>query len=337
MLVVDELIKKKEYDFIRENNNLKNIMFLTLGGSHAYGTNIETSDVDIRGVALNSASDLIGFSTFEQVVDTPTDTTIYSFNKFVSLIINCNPNTIELLGNKDYYLLSKEGKLLLDNKHLFLSQRAFSAFSGYATQQLRRLENALARDSYPQPDKERHIKALCEASMLTFDESYAQFDGDNSIKLSIDTSAKEGLEAELYVDVALNHYPLRDIKNILTDMNNTIRNFDKLNQRNRKKDDAHLNKHAMHLIRLYLMCLDILEKCEINTYRGDDLELLLNIRMGRYQNADGSYKKEFFELVGEFEKKVLYAKKNTSLPKVPNMKKIEELVMTVNKGVITSG
>lgn len=336
MLDINKLIQNQEYNFIRENEHLQNIMFLTLGGSHAYGTNIESSDVDIRGVTLNSISDLLGFGTFEQVTDISTDTTIYGFNKFVSLLINCNPNTIELLGNNEYYMLSKEGKLLLQNKNLFLSQKAIASFGGYATQQLRRLENALARDVYQQSDKEHHIKATCESSLLQFENKYTDFDS-NSIKLMIDNSNKENIDVEIFTDIVLTHYPLRDIKNILTDMTNTISNFEKLNSRNKKKDDLHLNKHAMHLIRLYLMCLDILEKEEINTYRANDIELLMSIRNGEYQKDDGGYKQEFFDIVRDFENKVEYARKNTSLPKFPDMKKIEDLVITINKGVVNFG
>jgi predicted nucleotidyltransferase len=53
--------------------------------------------------------------------------------------------------------MSKEGKLLRDNIGLFLSQKAAKSFGGYSTAQLRRLQNTLARDSYPQPEKEKHI------------------------------------------------------------------------------------------------------------------------------------------------------------------------------------
>ena len=62
------------------------IVFLTLGGSYAYGTNVDTSDIDIRGCALNSRNDILGLSNFEQVVNTQTDTTIYSFNKLINLL-----------------------------------------------------------------------------------------------------------------------------------------------------------------------------------------------------------------------------------------------------------
>ena len=47
-------IKKPEYEFLEKNEHLgKNIILLGLGGSHAYGTNTETSDLDVRGCALN--------------------------------------------------------------------------------------------------------------------------------------------------------------------------------------------------------------------------------------------------------------------------------------------
>lgn len=336
MLDVDNLVKSTVYDFLRNDKRLKHIMFLTLGGSHAYGTNVDGSDIDIRGVALNLPSDLIGLSQFEHVIDLETDTTIYAFNKLIWLLINCNPNTIELLGNKEYYMLSEEGQLLLDNKHLFLSQRAIHSFGGYATQQLRRLENALARDVYDQPTKEHHIKTACESSMKSFAGKYTEFN-ENAIRLFVDHSQKDEFEMELFADFSLKHYPLRDVKNILNDLQGVLKTYGKMNQRNRKKDDFHLNKHAMHLVRLYLMCLDIIEKGEINTYREHDLDLLMKIRNGYYQKEDGSYQKEFFEIIDDFEQKLQVAIKHTNLPKSPDMEAIEELVMAVNRGVILRG
>lgn len=94
---ISRMLCGSEYDFLRENEHLKDrIVLLTLGGSHAYGTNVETSDVDIRGCALNTPSDILGMTNFEQVVDTSTDTTVYSFNRLISLLVSCNPNTIEI-------------------------------------------------------------------------------------------------------------------------------------------------------------------------------------------------------------------------------------------------
>lgn len=330
---IKKVVNSAEYDFLRTNKHLKDkIIFLTLGGSHAYGTNIETSDVDIRGCALNRPSDLIGLTNFEQVVHEPTDTTVYSFNKLVSLLLNCNPNVIEMLGCKPehYIMVTDVGRELINNQKLFLSQKAVNSFGGYANQQLRRLENALARDSYSQVEKERHILGSCMSTMMSFGEHYTSFP-DGSIKLFIDKSNHEDLTSEIFADINLSHYPLRDYKNIWSDMNNIVKDYGKLNKRNRKKDDAHLNKHAMHLIRLYLMCLDVLEKEEIITYRKKDHDLLMSIRSGAYQKEDGTYRKEFFDMVDDFEKRLSYAKNNTSLPDKPNMQLVEEFVMSVNR------
>ena len=73
-----EKINRKEYDFLRNDPHLGNrIMLLTLGGSHAYGTNNENSDLDIRGITAEFPNEIIGRSNFEQVINHETDTTIY--------------------------------------------------------------------------------------------------------------------------------------------------------------------------------------------------------------------------------------------------------------------
>ena len=69
-------------------------------------------------------------------------------------------------------------------------------------------------------------------------------------------------------------------------MHSVVKDYDKIGKRNKKKDDNHLNKHAMHLIRLFMMAVDILEKGEIRTNRKSDLNLLLRIRAGGFQKED---------------------------------------------------
>ena len=135
-----ELLKSGSYDFIRTNERLGDrIMLLGLGGSHAYGTANENSDVDFRGITLNLPSDLIGLTKFEQYVDDGTDTVIYSFNKMVKLLLECNPNTCEILGLEDdqYLIKSPLGQELRENAGIFLSMRAVRSFGRYANDQLR--------------------------------------------------------------------------------------------------------------------------------------------------------------------------------------------------------
>ncbi len=330
---IKKLLNTTEYSFLKEDKHLgNNIMLLTTGGSHAYGTNVEGSDIDVRGITLSRKEELLGLSSFEQFEDKNTDTIIYEFNKVARLLLNCNPNIIEIMGTKEDHILilSNEGKLLKDNIDIFLSQRVIQSFGGYATAQLRRLQNALARDNYPQIEKENHILNSIINQMNHLKEHYEQFTSDD-ISLYIDDSSKDNFEKEIFMDISLKHYPLRDFKNIYSEMSNVVKDYNKLNHRNKKKDDLHLNKHAMHLLRLLIMGTEILEGRGINTYRETDREFLLDIRNGKYQNDDGSYSKEYFELVDMYEKKMQYAAKNTNLPTLPDMKKIDELVIEINK------
>jgi len=333
MIDVLSVWNSKEYEHLRNNKNIENIMFLTLGGSHAYGTNVEGSDIDIRGVCLNPSMSLIGLSPFEQEVCIETDTTIYSFNKIIQLLINCNPNTIELLGckNESYYipdtLSGTLGRLLLKGKNLFLSKRAAYSFGGYATAQLRRLQNAVGREKVGETLKQKHILdsiknawigegGIAKRHGLTEHLYNFFFDENNDLQLR---------PTAMGMTIASNR-----LCAALSEINNIVSTYDKLNKRNSKKDDVHLNKHAMHLVRLYLMAFDILEKEEINTYRENDIDFLLTIRNGKYQLEDGTFSNELFDLIDEYEKRLDYAKNNTSLPEQPNIKDIEEFVSMIN-------
>lgn len=331
---IKKLIASPPYDFLRTDEHLKGrLILLALGGSYAYGTNLESSDVDLRGCALNRPQDILGLSNFETLVNNELDVSIFSFNKLIHLLYQCNPNIIEILGCKPehYLVLTDTGKQLADNRKMFLSQRAAYTFGGYAFSQLRRLENAIARDKLSQDKKEVHIRNSIDKVITNFNKEERP-SSSVAYHLEVDDGVHEDFEKETFITVDLKHYPVRDLKALINDINNVIRDYENdLHGRNRKKDDFHLNKHAMHLVRLYLMCIDILEKEEIITYREKDHDLLMDIRNGKYQHEDGTFDNSFFDMVDELSKKMDYAKANTSLPRSPDMKKIEEFVMDVNR------
>lgn len=333
---IKEKVSSTEYDFLRSNEHLgKNIILLGLGGSHAYGTQTETSDLDVRGIALNKKNEILTNQKFEQFVNEETDTTIYAFNKMITLLSNCNPNTIELMGliPEHYLYIHPIGQELLDNKKLFLSKKAAHSFGGYATAQLRRLDNKSAR-LLGQEQREHHILNSILSAKDTFPEKYFYYQED-SIDLYVDKAVQEGYDSEVFMDIRLHHYPLRDWKSMWSEMNNIVKDYSKIGKRNSKAIEHNkLGKHMMHLIRLYLMSLDIFEKEEIITYRENDLSFLMDIRNGKYLTDERQPTKEFYEIVDDFEKRLLYAKENTSLPDVPDYKKINDFVASVNERVV---
>jgi predicted nucleotidyltransferase len=334
---IKQLLNTDAYSFLRTNEHLgSNIILLTLGGSHAYGTNVEGSDVDLRGCALNSKEEILTNKNFEQFVNEDTDTTIYALNKLITLLTNVNPNTVEMLGCKpEHYLyISPIGQELLDNRHLFLSKKCIHSFGGYANAQLRRLDNKAMRLT-SQSEQEQHILNSIKNAAYSFKEQYFEHDED-SIKLYIDKSHQEEYDTEIFMDVNLAHYPLRDYKGMWSVMNNIVKEYGKIGKRNSHAIEHNkLGKHMMHLVRLYLMCLDILNEGEIITYREKDHDFLMSIRNGAYLDDNRQPIPEFFDIVADFEDKLERAKATTQLPDNPDYKKINELVMSVNERIVT--
>lgn len=336
---IETLLKTPEYDFLRNNEHLNsNIILLGFGGSHAYGTNNENSDVDIRGVATNTKRNILTGYDFEQVVDVDTDTTVYSFDKIIKLLCYCNPNVIELLGLKPehYFYLTSAGVELLNHKEIFLSKKAVHSFGGYANAQLRRLENKSAR-LVSQSQMEKHILKSIEHASVDFKNRYFDMPED-AIRLFIDESQQEEYDTEIFMDVSLKHYPLRDYKGMFSSMGEIIKSYSKIGKRNEKAiSHDKLGKHMQHLIRLYYMCFDILEKGEINTFRENEHELLMSIRNGEYLNENNQPITEFYEMVDDLEKRLDYDAKNTFLPDDVDMKEVNDFVESINDRVVKNG
>lgn len=190
-----------EYDFLRENKYLgDNIALLAMGGSIAYGTNLPTSDVDIRGFAINPSKQIFGLEKdFEQIVDINTDTTIYSLNKMVKLLTSCNPNTIEILGcaPEHYLYVSDAGRLVLDNKQNFLSIKAIDTFGGYANAQYNRLEHALLGNGKNNEKKLEMLLHSLNCALVSFNAKHKSTKSKVDLKMLSDNEYIDVLKERL--------------------------------------------------------------------------------------------------------------------------------------------
>ena len=328
-------VNSPEYNFLREKPLGNNIILLGLGGSYAYGTNNENSDLDIRGVATHNSEDILTRKGFEQVVNEATDTTIYSLEKIVNLLSNCNPNTIEILGLEpwQYLYTGYIGQELIKNKDMFLSKRVVRSFGGYATAQLRRLSNKAVR-TVEQEQREKHILASIENARYSYPDKYFYYPED-SIRLYIDKAVQEDYDTEIFMDINLKHYPLRDYKSMWSEMQNIVKDYSKIGRRNSKAiEHDKLGKHMMHLIRLYLMCFDILEDGKIITYRKKEHDFLMDIRNGKYLDENKQPTKEFYDIVDEMENKLNYLKDHSPLPDNPDYKRINDFLYDANLNVL---
>lgn len=147
---IKEKLKSPEYDFLRTNKYLgKNIVLLVVAGSHSYGLNTEDSDLDIRGISMGTPESILGMDNFESYESKTTDTVIYSMKRFFYLAMKGAPNVLEILFSKPENILYCDetiGKMLLENRNLFVSKRIYYSFRGYAKNALKDAEKKLETD-----------------------------------------------------------------------------------------------------------------------------------------------------------------------------------------------
>jgi predicted nucleotidyltransferase len=144
--------KRKLYNFIFE----KKPILSGYRGSIAHNLHIPREADDVFGIddidyfgiycfPLEYYLSLEGYYHSKEVIDQKieeNDTVEYEIHKAFHLLSQCNPNIISFLWNKPKHLteISEGGKLILENRKLFLARRRIrDGFAGYAYDQLRKL------------------------------------------------------------------------------------------------------------------------------------------------------------------------------------------------------
>lgn len=120
-------------------------IYLAVHGSRAYGTNVETSDYDYRGITICPKQYYFGAlqSNFEQAELKDPDSVIYEIRKFVKLAAEANPNCMEVLfvDESDIIHITELGQELLDNRDLFITKKVKHTMCGYAYSQLKKMQH----------------------------------------------------------------------------------------------------------------------------------------------------------------------------------------------------
>lgn len=130
---------KETFDDIKNSSRL---IYQYIRGSHAYGLNVETSDVDTGGVYITDNTRLFGLRSnyCEQIADEKNDNVWYEVGRFLELLLNSNPNMLEALFVPDRCILYKHPvmDIILENRQKFLSKKAFNTLLGYSIEQIRK-------------------------------------------------------------------------------------------------------------------------------------------------------------------------------------------------------
>lgn len=128
---------KYNLNYIKENNL---ILLSVTSGSHAYGTNISTSDVDERGIYIAEVDDFLCGNYPEQINDEKNDITYYELGRFLNLVSTNNPNILELLSTPKDCIKYKHPLFdeIIKHKKDFITLKCRHTFGSYASAQIKK-------------------------------------------------------------------------------------------------------------------------------------------------------------------------------------------------------
>lgn len=292
------------------------------------------------------------------------DLTLFGLRKFAKLSADANPNALEILFVEPSEIIKKDkfGQKLIDNRDIFLTKKMFYTFGGYARSQLARLNGhrrwilnppnpPISREEFGLPSKPKIDSNTTKAIQATISKKLDQWnlkdltDQDAADRIEIIATMSEFLaEMEITLDdkwlAAGRSLGFDD--NILEILNkerqydNIISEYKQYKtwevSRNKKRYETEVRcgcdtKHASHLIRLYLQCIDALKGNGLILKRNpSERQLLLDIKQGRHG-------KDTYEVVSklqvELEAENMEALKQSTLPNQIDSSKLDEIVRDI--------
>lgn len=137
------------------------LLLESVAGSRAFGSNLEHSDEDLRGVFAAPPSFLLGLDEIEQVSDERGDEVYYELGHFMSLLLRNNPNALELLAMPEDCIRHRHPVFDLLEPRIFLSKLCAKTFGEYAMGQIRKARGLNKKIVNPQPEQRRAMLDFC--------------------------------------------------------------------------------------------------------------------------------------------------------------------------------
>jgi len=321
----------------RPDQNDKVILTGTIG-SHSYGTATPTSDYDYMSVVIPPPDVYLGLKnwgvsgTKEDGYDDPVKGFVehkyYELKKFVGMCAGMNPNAVPLLWlePEHYEVMSAEGAMLVQNRNVFNSKKAYHTFSGYAHGQLQKMGGVF--NDAEEPNK------ILRAGHVKFQEwAEAEIEKqrnfrDGKWKLASGFEDPPIYDPEwLNALVALKTHSKEEIKRI---KDGPITGRMGAKRKELRDKYGYDTKFAFHTIRLMRMCVEFLTRPEegLKVFRkgpGGDGDFLYSIREGKFSQED--VKKMADDLFAEAKEAV----KTSPLPDEPDQEAINTLTMDLIK------
>lgn len=346
---------------IADIKNSNCLLFECISGSRAYGTDLPTSDTDIKGVFVLPRHQFYGLDYVEQVSSEKNDEVYYELRRFAELLYKNNPNILEMLNSPDDCVLFRHPLFEAFGAEMFLSRQCRDTFAGYAFSQIKKARGLNKKINNPVEPERKSPLHFCYVAEKQGSTPLMYWLGNKGWRqedcglvaianmrdlygLYHDADGEAGfsgiLKKENANEVALSSVPKNMEPVALMSFNKdgytkhckdyrdywdwvSVRNSERFENtvQHGKNYDA---KNMLHTFRLLDMAAEILEKAEV-IVRRPNREELLAIRRG-----DFTYE-ELLERAEAKLEAISHLYESSPLPDFPDKGRIEELLVSVRE------
>lgn len=340
---------------IQELKDKELIILECISGSRAYGTDLATSDTDIKGVFVLPKKHFYSLDYVPQVSDERNDTVYYELGRFIELLSVNNPNLLELLNSPKETILYKHPYLEQIDRQLFLSKKCLNSFGKFALSQIKKARGLKKKIVNPVEKERKTVLDFCFVSYGNGSIPLAKFLDMNQIKQencglvhinhmkdifglyhNLNLNYKGITKSINANEVCLSSIPKGELQLALLYFNKDgysayckdykaywswVENRNEERYQNTKSSGKNYDaKNMMHVFRLLDMAIEIGQQKKVNVRR-PNRDFLLRIRAGEFEYD------ELLNLANEKQLEMETAFSNSDLPNTPNLEKINQLLV----------
>lgn len=224
-------------------------------GSHLFGLNTPTSDMDMGGLFRNDIDDLLQLQNpAGEISDHKHDITYYELKKFLNLACTNNPTVLETLWVPKECIQMKTNVYdrLIQDRSLFITKGCFFSYTGYAHAQIKRAKGKNKKvnftDSYVNDNGITVLRSALSNGKISSEWVANRFNGD-FLKFLL----KDGLTVKLTDDVDWNRMDEilvdePDVRSMLPPKRERFTSFVPINELNSVQHSLRIIKGDANLI-----------------------------------------------------------------------------------------
>lgn len=323
---MNNILNEKSYNYFLNRKVFKRnkICILVKHGYAAYGINLKDFKKcqPLKGICLNSKKEITSGEYEHFIIAQDKDIhksyiDIIPLNTLIDKLIKCQPEIISIFGvrDEDTLIITPEGRMLKDNMNLFLNRyNVYRSFRGFALTLREEIEESI-NNIYRFISDKKESNIMCDINKI--------IEENEKIHSNVKAVVNEGNTVGLNIN--LEFISIDDFKHMSREIINEYKKYKRANDPESEINDR-IKRHAVNIIKTYLIGIDILQGNGFNTYMKSPI-------FDKIINNEFTHS-EILKLIEEYDDRFKYASNNSTLQEEPDYEGINRLIDELNQRVL---